>query len=419
MFIEEIRDTQKCVGCSNCKNACPVQAIDMIEDKEGFLVPNINHDKCVNCGKCEKVCPNHQLKYRDVESLPEVRLVRTKNEDLLKETASGGICTVLSNYFVRKKNGYVCGALYDDNFRVIHTLTNSLTDIERMRQSKYVQSDLGSCFSDIETKLRSGVYVLFIGTGCQVYALKKYLNKDYDTLFCIDLICHGVPSPKVQREYVAYLQAKYGEIKHINNRYKKTYTHSYVSTYFTEYKTGRKVVKRYSDDPMADAFFSHLSIRPSCFDCAFKTLHRLSDLTIGDFWFSEQYGFGEDLLGINLCLIQSGKGEELLNSIQSQTEMRQIDAKDAILLNGGMLYSSCPVNKNRTAFFKELETIPLDYLVRKYDGKSITNRLKNRIRELIAPVLRSTKYYNKQLVKSARSRVKRTIPEEKKGMLYY
>lgn len=419
MFIEEIRDTQKCVGCSNCKNACPVQAIDMIEDKEGFLAPNINHDKCVNCGKCEKVCPNHQLKYRDVESLPEVRLVRTKNEDLLKETASGGICTVLSNYFVGKKNGYVCGALYDDNFRVIHTLTNSLTDIERMRQSKYVQSDLGSCFSDIETKLRSGVYVLFIGTGCQVYALKKYLNKDYDKLFCIDLICHGVPSPKVQREYVAYLQEKYGEIKHINNRYKKTYAHSYVSTYFTEYKTGRKVVKRYSDDPMADAFFSHLSIRPSCFDCAFKTLHRLSDLTIGDFWFSEQYGFGEDLLGINLCLIQSGKGEELLNSIKSQTEMRQIDAKDAILLNGGMLYSSCPVNKNRTAFFKELGTIPLDYLVRKYDGKSITNRLKNRIRELIAPVLRSTKYYNKQLVKSARSRVKRTIPEDKKGMLYY
>lgn len=129
------------------------------------------------------------------------------------------------------------------------------------------------------------------------------------------------------------------------------------------------MVKRYSDDPMADAFFSHLSIRSVCFDCAFKTLHRLSDLTIGDFWFSEQYGFGEDLLGINLCLIQSEKGKELLNSIQSQTEMRQIDAKDANLLNGGMLYSSCPANKNRTLFFRELGTIPLDYLVKNAMGR--------------------------------------------------
>lgn len=419
MFIEKIRDTQKCVGCGNCKNACPAKAIDMVEDKDGFLIPSINHDKCVNCTKCEKVCPNHQLKYRNVDNLPKVCLVRAKNKKILKETASGGICTALSNYFVCEKNGYVCGAVYNDDFRVIHILTNSLSDIERMRQSKYVQSDLGICFADIETKLKSGVYVLFIGTGCQVYALKKYLNRDYDTLFCVDLICHGVPSPKVQREYVSYLREKYGEIKHINNRYKKIYVHSYVSTYFSEYKTGRKVIKRYSDDPMADAFFSHLSIRTSCFECAFKTLHRLSDLTVGDFWFSEQYGFGEDLLGINLCLIQSEKGEELLNFIQPQTEMMEIDAKEAILLNGGMLYSSCTVNKNRTAFFKELGTLRLDHLVKKYDVKSKTTLLKNRIRELIAPVLRSTKYYNKQLSKSAKRRVKRIIPEDKKGMLYY
>lgn len=125
------------------------------------------------------------------------------------------------------------------------------------------------------------------------------------------------------------------------------------------------------------------------------------------------------MLGINLCLIQSEKGEELLKFIQSQMELRKIDAKDGILLNGGMLYSSCPVNKNRTAFFKELRTQRLDHLVKKYDGKSKITLLKNRIRELIAPVLRSTKYYNKQLAKSAKSRVKRIIPEDKKGMLYY
>ena len=419
MFIEKIRDTKKCVGCNNCKNACPVQAVEMCEDEEGFLVPQVHHEKCVNCLKCENVCPNHQLKYKHVDNLPEACLVRSKDKKILKETASGGICTCLSYYFIHEKKGYVCGAVYDDNFRVVHILTNDLEAIDRMRQSKYVQSDLGKCFDEIEDRLKLGIYVLFIGTGCQIYALKKYLSKSYDNLFCIDLICHGVPSPKVQREYITYLQKKYGDIKHINNRYKKMYSHSYVSTYLSEYKNGRKVVKRYSDDPMADAFFSHLSIRPSCFKCEFKTLHRLSDLTIGDFWFSEQYGFGEDILGINLCLIQSEKGQQLLNFIQSQTEMKKIDAKEAIVLNGGMLYSSCLENKNRSAFFKELGTKPLDYLVQKYDGKSKKNRMKNIIRELIAPFLRTTKYYNKQLVRSAKSRVKRTIPEDKRGIRFY
>ena len=391
----------------------------MLEDKEGFIIPNVNHDKCINCLKCEKVCPNHQLKYKNIESLPQTYLIKAKDKDILKETASGGICTILSNYFIREKGGYVCGAVYDDDFRVEHILTNKLSNIERMRQSKYVQSDLGSCFIDIDKKLRAGIPILFIGTACQVYALKKYIGKDYETLFCIDLICHGVPSPKVQRKYIEYLCKKYGEVKRINNRHKKTYKHSYVSTYFSEYKNGRTVIKRYSDDPMADAFFSHLSIRPSCFECSFKTLHRLSDLTIGDFWFSEQYGFGEDLLGINLCLKQSEKGQKLLDNIQEQVQIKQIDSKDAILLNGGMLYSSCPMNPNRIAFFNELEEIPFGQLVKKYDGKSKKDRLKNKMRELFAPILRNTTYYNKQFAKSAKSRSKRTIPEDKKGLLYY
>ena len=285
MFIEQIKDNGQCIGCNNCKNICPVSAISMISDKEGFLIPNVEHGKCVNCFKCEKVCPNYQLKYKQIDSLPEAFLVRAENRQLLKAAASGGICTLLAGYFISEKRGYVCGAVYDENFKVIHIVTNNLSEIEKMRQSKYVQSDLNKCFMEIENKLKQDIYILFIGTGCQVYALKRFLSKEYATLYCIDLICHGVPSPKVQQEYIKYLQAKGGVVKHINNRYKKLYKHSYVSTYMTEYKNGKRSVKRYSDDPMADAFFSHLSIRETCFQCAFKTLHRLSDITVGDFWF--------------------------------------------------------------------------------------------------------------------------------------
>lgn len=419
MFIEQIRDTGHCIGCNNCKNICPVSAISMISDKEGFLIPNVDYNKCVNCAKCEKVCPNYKLKYKKIDDFPEAFLVKAKNKQLLKTTASGGVCTLLAQYFINEKRGYVCGAVYDENFKVVHIVTNSLSEIERMRQSKYAQSNLEKCFIEIENKLKQDIHILFIGTGCQVYALKRFLGKEYATLYSIDLICHGVPSPKVQQEYVKYLQTKGGMIKHINNRYKKLYKHSYVSTYLTEYKNGKKSIKRYSDDPMADAFFSHLSIRNTCFHCAFKTLHRLSDITVGDFWFSEQYGFEEDLLGINLCLVQSERGKELLKFIENEAEKIIIDSKTAIVLNGGMLYSSCPENKNRTMFFERLGSVPFEQLVFKYDGKSKLNKVKNFLRELLAPFLRLTRYYNKQLVKSAKERLNRTIPDDKTGLMYY
>ena len=415
----EILDKGLCTGCMACKNICPVQAIEMLEDKEGFLVPKIDYDKCVSCGKCKNICPNNNLKYKDISLLPKTILVRAKEKDLLLKSASGGICTILSQFFIEEKLGYVCGAIYNENFQVKHILTNNVDDLEKMKQSKYVQSDLEDCFVKIKEQVKKEKYVLFIGTGCQVYALKKFLGKEYKNLYCIDLICHGVPSPKVQREYIKYLRNKYGKIKCINNRNKKTYLHSYVSTYSSEYDNGRKVVRRYSDDPMANAFFSHLSIRPSCYDCRFKSLHRLSDLTVGDFWFSEQYGFGEDLLGINLCLIQSSKGNNLLESINKKIEYKEINSEEAIILNGGMLYSSCPNNKNRKVFFENLGNEPFEMLVKKYDGKSKKIHLKNGIREIIAPFLRNTKYYNKQLIKGAEIRKKRVIPDNKKGLFYY
>ena len=134
---------------------------------------------------------------------------------------------------------------------------------------------------------------------------------------------------------------------------------------------------------------------------------------------SEQYGFEEDLLGINLCLVQSEAGKELLKFIENKTKKITIDSKTAIVLNGGMLYSSCPVNKNRTTFFEQLGSIPFKKLVFKYDGKTKLNRVKNFLRELLAPLLRLTRYYNKQLIKSAQERLNRKIPDNKTGLMYY
>ena len=419
MYIEKIRDELKCVGCGNCCNGCPVDAISMRQDNCGFLAPFIDKQKCIDCGKCETVCPINGLIYTEKSDFPNTKIIAAKDVDFLKDVASGGLCSLLMDCFVTQLSGYICGAVYDKNFAVKHVLTNDKDLLKEMRHSKYVQSDLNSCVCEIEELLKKKQYVLFIGTACQVYAVKKYLKKEYERLFCVDLVCHGVPSPKVQQEYIKYLEKDGKKVAGLNNRNKKQYKHSYVSTYLVDYKDGSKIINRYSDDPMADAFFSHLSIRETCFDCSFKTIGRISDLTVGDFWFSEQYGMGEDKLGVNLCLIQSEKGNDLLNFVKNNLIEIDIQTERAVLLNGGMIYSSCKMNKNRTAFFSELGNIPFDDLVFKYDGMSKGTKFKNHLREIIAPALRKTRYYNMQLKKSHDARLKKSIPLDKKGKLHY
>lgn len=419
MYIEDICNENRCIGCGNCKAVCPTKAIHMVPNKEGFNVPKVNHKKCINCLKCERHCPYYLLKYKEMPEMPQAIIVQAMNQGVLGKSASGGVCTLLSKFFIEKKAGYVCGAVYDNEFNVIHIVSNDPCDVKKMQQSKYVQSDLNGCFFDIQNKLDCNQPVLVIGTPCQIYALKRYLSKDYDNLFCIDLVCHGVPSPIIQKEYIKYLENEEGNLLSLNNRHKKLYPHSYISTYRAKYENGQEVIKQYADDPMADAFFSHLSVRKTCFDCKFKTVHRLSDLTVGDFWFSEQFGLGEDLLGVNLCLIQSPKGKEMLEYISEESKQVEIDAELAIILNGGMIYSSCKENENRSLFFEELGTKKFNELVFKYDGISKKTRLKYRLRSVLGPVLRRTRHYNRQLIKSASIRRERKIPDNKKGLMYY
>jgi len=419
MFIEDVCKENSCVGCGNCKNICPANAISMKPDSEGFLYPSVNHEVCVNCRMCEKACPHNGLVYSKKDELPQTELIRAKDIDIQKTSASGGLCSTLASFFINQKNGYVCGAVYDESFMVHHIVSNDLNDVRRMQSSKYVQSNLGNVFVVVKEKLNQGFPVLMIGTGCQIYALKKFLKKDYENLFCVDVICHGTPSPKAQEEYLGWLKMKNGEIAFINNRNKNVFSHGYVCTYRVDFLNKKSMVNRYSGDPMAHAFFRHLSIRKSCFKCSFKTVRRLSDLTVGDFWFSEMYGMGEDKLGINLCLVQSDKGLSLIDSISDLIERKEIDPEMAIVQNGGMIYSSCKESPHRKDFFEKLGKMPFDKLVYSLDGFSTAQKFKTWVSNMISPLLRKTRYYNHQLQKSASARKKRKIPQDRRGLMCY
>ena len=197
-----IKDKSKCCGCSGCMNICPKNAIIMKEDKNGFKYPIVDKEKCINCGLCEKVCPILNNKKEQQKEIKAYACYNKNIEERLK-SSSGGIFILLAKEIL-KRNGIVFGAAFDENFNVKHISIDNEKDIEKLMGSKYVQSNMGKVYKEVKEFLENGKYILFSGTPCQIEGLKKFLKKDYDKLYTQDIICHGVPSPKIWQMYLEY-----------------------------------------------------------------------------------------------------------------------------------------------------------------------------------------------------------------------
>lgn len=195
----DIIQKQDCCGCEACVQICPKGCMCMVEDTEGFLYPQVDKSVCVNCGLCEKVCPViHQNKSR---TPLKVYAAKNMDEEVRLKSSSGGIFTLLAESVI-KRGGVVFGAKFDDEWMVVHDYTDNIEGVAAFRGSKYVQSIIGNAYRKVEQFLKSGRMVLFTGTPCQIAGLKKYLRKEYKKLLAVDLVCHGVPSPKVWQMYL-------------------------------------------------------------------------------------------------------------------------------------------------------------------------------------------------------------------------
>lgn len=378
----KIEEKNKCCGCYACSNICPKNAIEMIEDEKGFKYPKINENKCINCGLCEKVCPI--LKKNKISNTPKAYACINKNENIRKNSSSGGIFTLIAEEIINM-GGVVFGAQFDNDFNVIHSYTNNKEELYKYRGSKYAQSIIGDNYKIVKSFLEEGKYVLFTGTPCQVEGLYAFLQKDYDNLYTGDIICHGIPSPKVWKKYKEELEKQNNsKIKTMNFRDKSDGWMNYCLNY--EFENSNSYKELNSKSKYMQAFLKDLSIREACYDCKFKTKNRKSDITLADFWGIQNIKPEmNDNKGTSLVIVNSLKGEDLFERIKEKIKFIETDFEKSIKYNPSMTCSP-KIPKNREKFFSDLDNYELNILIKKYLPKQ---KLKNKIYNFLRRIKRN------------------------------
>ena len=307
-----------CCGCTSCYSICPMDAIKMIEDTEGFYYPFINKSKCIECKMCKEVCPLNNKATRNNKPL-KLFGVKNGNTERMK-SSSGAMFTALSNYII-SQNGVVFGVKFDKNYEVIHSYALSKKECERFRGSKYVQSNLGECFKDVCSFLKSNRFVLFSGTPCQCDGLKRYImkkNVSSKKLILCDVICHGAPSPRVWNDYLSFIQKK-SSIESYKFRDKRFGWHG--DNISVKYKNGKERVNTPKLKIFTNLYFGNYITRKCCETCPYTSFSRISDITIGDFWGIEHANPAfDDNKGVSLVIANTAKGNLIIKKVIDKLE---------------------------------------------------------------------------------------------------
>lgn len=332
-------DPKQCYGCRGCEHICPKSAITMVPDSEGFLYPVLDEALCVHCGRCAAVCPYGK-------STPDNQPRKTYaaqhiNASILQASSSGGAFSAAADAMLAQ-GGVVAGCIFDESITAVHVVSGQRDIIEKMRGSKYVQSDTKDVYPQIERLLKEGTPVLFTGTPCQVDGLKQYLNKEYDNLFTADLICHGVPSPELLSQFVAAETKKRGKITALRFRDKArngwTSSGSIVSVRNGKPKT--RTFSKYNSSYYYYYLRNSIS-RMCCYSCKYSSTMRVADITIGDYWnigdVVPQLDFHE---GFSVILVNTEQGQKLFEMMSSSLHVFETKLASAVAGNGNLIKPS-------------------------------------------------------------------------------
>lgn len=371
-----ITEHELCTGCGVCANICPKKAIKMTSSKRGFLYPAVDDNICIHCNRCIKQCP---VKHDNVaeEMKKKVYAVWSKDNETRIKSSSGGFFMVVAKYIL-SNGGAVCATRFSDDFSgAVFDICESESELYRFRGSKYVQSNLNPVYSRVKDLLENKRLVLFVGTGCQVAAIKSYLGRTYDNLLCIDLICHGVPSPMVWEKYIQHLDKEHGNsgVKSISFRVKKPSWKEYSLEVI--FNNGQNYVRSKTQDPYLIAFGKDIILRPSCEHCKYACLKREGDITISDFWAYRSFDFKtrNDEKGISCCIVNSQKGTQLFELLRNEFVVVEKEIDEAIRGNRSLI-KPWSANEKTDEFWNLYDEKGIDALTQYCQPFSIPKQMK-------------------------------------------
>ncbi len=387
----DIQDKRKCTGCNACGDVCPKNAISFESDNEGFWYPIVDKNSCINCSKCNKVCPveNKPQLVSSNDENPKCFAAINKNLYTRFDSTSGGAFSALANK-VFKEGGKVGGASTDERFNARQIVIENKGDLERIRSSKYYQSDARGYYKEIKYYLDDGQKVLACGTPCQMAALRNFLGKEYSNLIIVDFICLCMPSPKIFRKYIESIENQYGSRVVITKAKSKELGWRRLTQMFI-LEDGRRIYQTHDNNPFQYFYMdTRTNIRPSCYDCRFKGFPRLADITIGDYWCDNQKNaksvefmreYDNDL-GTSVIIANNSKGLDFINSCKSLIKMEEVLFDTVTKGNPALLYSVRESTINRDEFFMLADEKSFDELTDYYHSLQ-TLSTKTKVKKLL------------------------------------
>ncbi len=369
----KLADKTQCTGCGACTCKCSNSAITMKADNEGFLYPHIDVIKCIDCGVCRSVCPVLNPKNK-VDGKKVSFGAMSKDENILKLSSSGGIFTELSKIYLNKA-GVVFGAAYTDDYKsVLHICVDNEKDLDKLRGSKYAQSNTYEIYKSVKQFLDQGRYVLFSGVPCQIKALNRYLNKEYPRLLTVEVVCHGVPSAQMHGDYIEYLQNKYKSgISSFSQRYKRLNL-SGPYYYHARFINGKEYKRVLRTDYIGYFYNQNLIYRPSCYNCQAKQQETSADLTIGDFWGAENYSNFKSG-NSSIIVANTKKGLLAIEEMRGRVDFVEMEFSTISRLNKSMV-SSANMPIEREECIKDYLTGGFSNMVNRHYKISLKDRIK-------------------------------------------
>ena len=373
-----IENKELCCGCSACASICPKHCISMQEDREGFLYPIVDENQCVDCGECERVC--HELHPYGERSPIKVLAAVNTDEDVRMRSSSGGVFYSLAERAI-SKGGVVFGARFDENWQVVIDYSETLEGVKAFMGSKYVQARIETAYTDTKRFLQEGRKVLFSGTPCQIASLHHFLKKGYDNLTTVDVICHGVPSPKVWRKYINEICGSQAAITSVNFRDKTNGWSDYnVCVRYKSENVVKELQTKATKDVFMRGFLADFTTRPSCYACKAKKGRSHSDITLGDFWgIDNVFPDMNDERGTSVVVIHTEKGRKSVEGLGIKTKETSLD----MLKQYNPSYiRSAPRHPKRDTFFAHIEKEKLTKVIDDCTKPTVKQRIKSLLRKI-------------------------------------